>query len=323
MSVPHSTVRFADLPLQRPGPPFNAWGLYGPDDELGRLNLITPESVQRARDAIKQGVSVNLNLPMSSHPLHPARPKLEHEIKNRVHANDDQLSFNTQTSTQIDGFRHYPYQNYPREGEYLFYGGMSSDEAKNPGVLRNGIQNFAKRPINSRGHLLDIALYLQHHGLPPLSPFDASTPISASLLQSCAEWHGVEFLPGDILLLRTGFTEAFSGLGENQRIGFKDKEDRGSCGVSPDEQVLQWHWDRGIAAVMTDTVAYEVTPFANKPSIHEVFLAGWGLPIGELLDLRELSQKCREAQQYTFMFTCAPLYVNGGIASPANASAIL
>ena len=56
----HSTVRFADLPLQRPGPPFNAWGLYGPDDELGRLNLITPESVQRARDAIKQGVSVNL-----------------------------------------------------------------------------------------------------------------------------------------------------------------------------------------------------------------------------------------------------------------------
>lgn len=192
--------------------------------------------------------------------------------KNRVHANDDQLSFNTQTSTQIDGFRHYPYQNYPREGEYLFYGGMSSDEAKNPGVLRNGIQSecrvnsyisyqlnngltpdFAKRPINSRGHLLDIALYLQHHGLPPLSPFDASTPISASLLQSCAEWHGVEFLPGDILLLRTGFTEAFSGLGENQRIGFKDKEDRGSCGVSPDEQVLQWHWDRGIAAVMTDT----------------------------------------------------------------------
>ena len=36
----------------------------------------------------------------------------------RGHVNDDHVSFNTQTSTQVDGFRHYPYQNYPKEGEY-------------------------------------------------------------------------------------------------------------------------------------------------------------------------------------------------------------
>jgi hypothetical protein len=36
----------------------------------------------------------------------------------RGHVNDDHVSFNTQTSTQVDGFRHYPYQNYPEEGEY-------------------------------------------------------------------------------------------------------------------------------------------------------------------------------------------------------------
>jgi hypothetical protein len=36
----------------------------------------------------------------------------------RGHVNDDHVSFNTQTSTQVDGFRHYPYQNYPKDGEY-------------------------------------------------------------------------------------------------------------------------------------------------------------------------------------------------------------
>lgn len=56
MSVPCS---FEAL-KQREGPPFNAWGLYGDDDELGRLNLITPDAVQRGRDAIKQGRAINL-----------------------------------------------------------------------------------------------------------------------------------------------------------------------------------------------------------------------------------------------------------------------
>lgn len=53
-------VKFDDLPLQRPGPPLNAWGLYGDDDELGRLNLITPEVVKRGLGEVKHGIVVNL-----------------------------------------------------------------------------------------------------------------------------------------------------------------------------------------------------------------------------------------------------------------------
>lgn len=55
-----SIPSFSDLPLQRPGPPYNAWGLYGQNDELGRLNLITSESVLRGKEAIKHGISVPL-----------------------------------------------------------------------------------------------------------------------------------------------------------------------------------------------------------------------------------------------------------------------
>ena len=50
---------FDDL-KSRSGPPLNAWGLYGADDELGRLNLITPEAVKRGRDAFQHGIRVNL-----------------------------------------------------------------------------------------------------------------------------------------------------------------------------------------------------------------------------------------------------------------------
>jgi hypothetical protein len=51
---------FTALPLRRPGPPLNAWGLYGDDDELGRLNLITNEAVQRGLAAATSGRVINL-----------------------------------------------------------------------------------------------------------------------------------------------------------------------------------------------------------------------------------------------------------------------
>lgn len=53
-------VKFNDLPLQKPGPPLNAWGLYGPNDELGRLNLITPDVLKKGLQEAKHGLVVNL-----------------------------------------------------------------------------------------------------------------------------------------------------------------------------------------------------------------------------------------------------------------------
>lgn len=47
------------------------------------------------------------------------------------------------------------------------------------------------------------------------------------------------------------------------------------------------------------------------------------MPIGELFDLRELSKKCQELNQYTFFLTSMVLNIHAGIASPPNAQAIL
>ncbi|WWC95059.1 hypothetical protein V866_001911 [Kwoniella sp. B9012] len=319
MSLPCS---FHEL-KSRYGPPYNAWGVYGADDQLGRLNLINEQAVKRGRDSIKHGICVNLNLPLAGQPLNPARKGLEHEIIHRTHCNDDHVSFNTQASTQWDGFRHYPYLNYPEKGSYVYYGGQSNDDARDKSVARNGIHNYAKRPITSRAHLLDIVAYRARRGLPPMSAFDGSTPVTLDILSNCAKESNVIIESGDILIVRTGFTEAFFKLSDEERAQLPNRRVRGYCGVDQSEEVLRWHWENGIAAVASDTAAYENYPSPRSPSIHEVFLAGWGLPIGELFDLRELAKECERLQQWTFFFSSMVLNIEGGIASPPNAQAIL
>jgi hypothetical protein len=51
---------FDELPVDKTGPELNAWGLYGKDDELGRLNLITPDVVKRGTETVQLGKVINL-----------------------------------------------------------------------------------------------------------------------------------------------------------------------------------------------------------------------------------------------------------------------
>lgn len=46
---------FSSLPLNKDDPPFSAWGLYGPDDQLGFLNRQTDEVIAEAAREIKTG----------------------------------------------------------------------------------------------------------------------------------------------------------------------------------------------------------------------------------------------------------------------------
>ncbi|KAL1892468.1 hypothetical protein Sste5346_006978 [Sporothrix stenoceras] len=316
--------KFEDLPLRKDGPPYNAWGLYGDDDELGRLNLITPEAVQRGIKAAEHGIVINLNLPLDRQTSHSnARAGLKHTLvalPGQQHL-DDELSFNTQCSTQWDGFRHFPYKNWPNQGDLTFYNGQSFESAKDPKQSRNGIHNFADHPITSRAHLLDVPRYLEKNGRPPLVQLDNATPIDPELLTAVAEFQKIEFLPGDICVLRIGHVEAIFALGGDVAA---EKQVTKFCGVRKAVEVAKWHWERGIAAVVTDGVAYESSREEDNPIyLHEIFLAGWGMPIGEWFDLRKLAAECDRLNKWTFLFTSMPLNVTGGIASPPNAQAIL
>lgn len=104
---------FDSLPLRKDGPHGNAWGLFGAKDELGMLNLLTPETTAAAAREIVDGVRVSTDWPLNSMrtPCFGRTP-FEHTLltKSPRVVNDDILSFNTQTSSQWDGFRHFGYQ---------------------------------------------------------------------------------------------------------------------------------------------------------------------------------------------------------------------
>lgn len=130
---------FDSLPLRKDGPHGNAWGLFGPDDQLGMLNRLTPEVRAAAAKEIIDGTSVSTDLPLDymSRPCFGRAP-FEQVIKNKAPrvVNDDTLCFNTQSSTQWDGFRHYGYQEAG-----LYFGGRKPDEITNSKV--NGIHGMA------------------------------------------------------------------------------------------------------------------------------------------------------------------------------------
>jgi hypothetical protein len=117
--------------------------------------------------------------------------------------------------------------------------------------IRADNSDYAKHPITSRGILLDVAGYLERNGLQPLSCFDLSTPITLDLLKATANDEAVTFQSGDICVVRTGWTEAFLSLSDEQREAMRGSW-KGTVGVDQDEDVLRWHWENGIAAVASD-----------------------------------------------------------------------
>ncbi|KAF5579826.1 cyclase [Fusarium pseudocircinatum] len=281
---------FNQLPLRRCDPKYSAWGLWGANDELGMLNLLTPAIVKDAAKEIITGEQITLR------------------IIAKGHANDDELHMNTQGSSHWDGLRHYPYQD-----SLLYYNGVTQDEISGVGAgTKIGIQNVARRGIVGRGVLLDWASYATAKGIDTKSPFDPFE-ITLQQLQQVATNQAVTFHTGDILLIRTGWLKAYRGLSQEGQAALPLRKVRTSCGVQASEEMMQWHWENKFAAVASDTVAYEAWP-SRRPAgvaLHEVFLSGWGMPIGESFDLEALADKCKEQGCWSFFMASVPLDIPG------------
>jgi hypothetical protein len=117
---------------------------------------------------------------------------------------------------------------------------------------QSDIPDFANHPITSRAHLLDIPAYLAKHDLSPLDPFSTSK-IPLAVLDGCSKDAGIQFQRGDILIVHTGFVEAYLQKTREEQEALVAREVRGWCGVEASEEVMRWHWENGFAAVATDT----------------------------------------------------------------------
>ncbi|OGM45919.1 hypothetical protein ABOM_006052 [Aspergillus bombycis] len=331
MSSTRCRPTLAELPLSPSDPPYSAWGLWGADDEVGTLNLLDESTVTKAASEIQLGRRFSLNWSLAS-PRTPLFGRHTCEFSHKVYqhsteliAIDDELHFNTQKSSQVDGLRHFAYQ---KSG--LFYNGKSKEDILKAGSVTLGIHQWHDNGLFAgRGILIDYWAYVKRHG----KAYDATggASITYEELMACLAEQSqlssqtIELRKGDILLVRSGFTDKYVELSEHQERQSAHMTPPKTCGMAQDERLLQFLWEKQVAMVGGDAPAWECLPPAPSSSFlyHEVLIAGWGCPIGELLWLEDLAQACGEHKKWTFFLTSAPLNVPGGVGSPANMIAIL
>jgi len=84
-------------------------------------------------------------------------------------------------------------------------------------------------------------------------------------------------------------------------------------GVEQSEDVLRWVWEN-FSAVAGDQPAFECWPTQADYAMHEVFLGGWGMPIGEFFDLEALAEQCKKEGRYSFFVSSEVCNVPGAVA---------
>ena len=300
---------FDDLPVLEPLGLRHAWGTWGDDDDLGTVNLLTPQRVLAAAAEIRTGETISLDLPLNlpDPPLFD-REAYRHEIytlsRNEM---DDRLdSFYPQLSTQWDALSHI------RCREYGFWNGRPD----NPGAEGNdlGIEKYAEHGLVGRGVLVDVGAWVGDRAM-------TSTEIPLSVVQEALADQGSELRAGDVLCLRTGWVGTYKALDRAGRQAVADV--RGYCGLRGDEETARFLWDHHLAAVCADNPAVEVVPGeAWVGSLHRRLMPLLGFAIGEMFDFEELAARCREDGRWSFFFVAVPLKIPGGVGSPGNAVAI-
>jgi kynurenine formamidase len=316
----HAVVpRFAHLPVRPGAPPGSSWGVFGDDDELGTLNFIRPDDIAAAGRLVARGkvFPLDLGLELPDPPFFGRKP-IRHTLfaKYGGTALDDYVdALYLQASTHWDGLRHFA------DPDHGFYNGAQLEELAARGATRLGVQAWARCGIVARGLLLDVGRMLAEEGT-VLDPFEFF-PIGADLLERTAERQGDELRPGDVLLVRTGWLEAYLELDHEHRERLAALGRPGAPGLHGDA-VPAFLWDNRIAAVAADTPALEATrPGDTSPlPLHVALIARLGMPLGELWRLGPLATDCAADGTYATLLVSAPLGVPGGAGAPANALAL-
>jgi kynurenine formamidase len=296
----------------------SAWGVFGADDNVGLFNLQTPERVLEAARLIRRGAVFPLDAPVDTFnpPIAASRGVPRHRVLHvpGTFGFDDVLdNFFPQGSSQWDSLGHVGY------APNMFYNGATEEDVATG--RRNTIDHWARRGIAGRAVLLDMVATLADDG----RPYDPGTNTAFSVddLELARKRSGVDYQPGDVLLIHTGFAAWFA----NQPTAERWKQNRAPStpGVANGEEMCRYLWDSHVSAVASDTFAVEATPLKREEVtgfLHRILIGQFGMALGELWWTEDLAADCAADGVYEMFFTSAPLNSPGGIGSPPNALAI-
>ena len=293
------------------------WGRWGDDDELGCLNLITPEKRRQAAALVQNGATVSCARPVTTEMTPDVTYQVQRFMVDSGEGRDTDppersgtrrgaaefigMVFHGQTITHIDALSHYSW------GGDLYNGKPASLITSREGAQTHSIEPTANG-IVSRGVLLDIP---KVRNVPWLSPQEPVMPVD---LDAAEKLHGVTVKAGDILLVRTGNYRKSLEEGPSSHAGAST-----ACQVA----CAPWLRERDVAMLGTDT-PNDVRPsqYGLVSPMHMVCLVVMGLYLIDNANLEELATACEERGRYEFMLTMGPLRLRNVTGSPINPIAV-
>lgn len=315
---PPCRPRFDELP--EVGGTRSAWGLFGDDESVGQIALLSADRVVSAAALVRSGRVFSLNAPVDTfaHGLFGRKAPRHTVLRSTPQSYDDLLdSYYPQSSSQWDSLAHVG------RTPGVFYNGATSDDVES--ARRNTIDHWALSGIVGRGILLDVARFYQETGR-GVNP-GSHVEISPEDLEATRRMCGIECCEGDILMFHTGYLDWYRDAATEHEKRDIALSKVSAIGIEQSEAIVRWLWDSGACAIVCDAPAVEALP-QNLDStdpyaiLHRTLIGQLGFGLGELWDLGALAVDCAADGVYEFLVTSAPLHVVGGIGSPANALAI-
>lgn len=291
---------------------------WGPEDEIGRLNWITPEStgalLARLRGERVYDLSVEYFVGMPAFTVSgdpPYQSFVTHSpqasvldgmtgtsgpVHERYSLSADAILMNTHCGTHIDTLTHMGHCGM------LWNGWTPDEQLGGRGWMVGGANAYP--PVVARGVLLDVA------GLHDVSCLPNGYAITPTDVAGAAERQGVGLRRGDVVLLRTGAMDKWP---QQSYL-----ENPAGVGLEAARVLCEEH---GAMVLGTDTIAFEPIPHEQPETflpVHGYMFATAGAQIIEVLWLEQLAaEKCWE-----FAFLGMPLRLRGSTGSPMRPVAI-
>ena len=278
------------------------WGRWGAEDELGTLNLITPDKRKEAAALVTEGVTVSLahDAVIAGASDTPAFTRkmlsLPQEAEFSFASDQYSSAYHGFSVTHMDSLCHRFYKGQ-------MYNGFSKKEVTERGAAKLSVRNV-KQGIMTRGVLMDLpkvfgTRFLEGQAIEPVH------------LEAWEKAAGIKVGSGDAVLIHTG-RWARAKLAGDWEVMKSSSGLHASC--------LPWLKARDVAVIGSD-LALDVLPSGVEGvefPVHCVVLVAMGMPILDNLDLDALSEAAAARKRWTFLLTVAPLAVPGGTGSPVN-----
>lgn len=286
---------------------------WGPEDEIGAANRITPDSVLAASKLVKTGKTYNLGIVVDSNTpafsprsmsitvLQPNQIEIDGLGTNGMTYNDDIFMGWLGIGPQIDGLGHIGIK-------HTYYNGFKdSDFAKANGLEKLGIEKLP--PIVTRGVLLNMA---EFYGEDIVMEGTAYTKED---IQKAAKQQDVEVREGDVVLFHSGWLELLDGEKQDHDRYVSVEPGLGITGA-------EYLAEIGVVAVGADTWGVEVLPFEQGSDgvfkVHQILIPQNGIFILENMDTRELAKD--NAKE--FLFVLGATRMRGAVQMMINPTAI-